>query len=99
MNDGIIGKAEYGRDQYLDSEVRERIELAYKEYEMSQFDNSPISFQQALTNAGLEGATVSEDGKTVTYKGKEYPVSETGDIITCAATTSFPPGACDKSRV
>ena len=80
MNDGIIGKAEYGRDQYSDSEVRERIALAYKEYEMSQFDNQPISFQQALTNAGLEGAIVSEDGKTVTYKGKEYPVSETGDI-------------------
>ena len=80
MNDGIIGKAEYGRGQYQDGEVRERIALAYKEYEMSQFDNQPISFQQALTNAGLEGATVSEDGKTVTYNGKEYPVSASGDI-------------------
>ena len=84
MNGGIIDRAERGTEAYSEAEIKEKIATAYSEYQMSKYQNG-ITFRQALVNSGInveESAIAGSDseGYTVTYNGKDYPVSATGSV-------------------
>ena len=84
MNGGIIGKSKNAVDKYSEEEVKEKIALAYQEYQMSQYTGTPLTLQQAMDNAfGAGVATVSGDatnGWTVIISGKAYPLSANGTV-------------------
>ena len=84
MNGGIIDRAERGTTAYTEAEIKEKIGTAYSEYQLAKYQ-SGITFSQALANSGInveESAVTGSDseGYIVTYKGKDYPVSETGTV-------------------
>ena len=82
MNGGIIDRAERGTAAYTEAEIEEKIATAYSEYNMSKYQNG-ISLAQACVNSGLTGATADgsdESGWTVSYNGKDYPISSTGSV-------------------
>lgn len=84
MNGGIIDRAERGTDAYSEAEIKEKIGTAYSEYQLAKYQNG-ITFRQALANSGInveESAIAGSDSDvyTVTYNGKDYPVSATGSV-------------------
>ena len=82
MNGGIIDRAEKGTKAYTEAEIKEKIATAYSEYNMSKYQNG-IFLAQACANSGLAGATADgsdESGWTVSYNGKDYPISTTGSV-------------------
>lgn len=90
MNGGIINKANHGVDSYADSEINEKINLAYKEYQMGKFSDNQYSFESALQKTGLNIKSVVENNNAytvtvVTRNGdKEFIV---GDVASNSANT------------
>lgn len=85
MNSGIITKAQKGVDVYSEEEIKEKIQLAYTDYKMAKAsDDVSYTMQEAINNAGLEGAKAeeTEEGWTITVPTKDgdkvYSVSDLG---------------------
>ena len=82
MNGGIIDRANRGVKIYKDSEIEEKIKLAYSEYQTAKYQ-TPITLETALEHSGLTGASVSGSDSTewkVTYNGKVYPIEANGSV-------------------
>lgn len=82
---GIITHAKTAVNLYTEAEIEEKIKLAYSDYQMGKFGNESYTFEQALTNAGIEYKSVTgndEEGYVVTVEtkdgDKQYKVSSSG---------------------
>ena len=86
MNSGIITKSEQAVKTYSEEETGEKIQLAYSDYQMGKLNNESDTFEQALTNAGVNYISVTgsdEEGYIVTAilsdgREKQYKVSANG---------------------
>ena len=81
INGGIIGKAESGTDAYLESEIKEKVNLAYHEWKMDMESGGSLDLKEVVENElnesyGAESVNVSKQGRgilvKVTKSGKEY---------------------------
>ena len=52
MNGGIIDKSKTAVDKYSQEEIQEQLKLAYSEYQMSQYTETPMTAQDIQTKLG-----------------------------------------------
>lgn len=82
---GIITHAKNAVNMYSEAETEEKIKLAYSDYKMVKLGNEIYTFEQALTNAGVNYKSVAgndEEGYVITVEtkdgDKQYSVSSSG---------------------
>ena len=87
VNNGILGKAESAVNKYSDSEINEKIQLAYSELRMEQVSNPNVDaeafLKTSLEKQGLTEVNVRESdgaGWKVTYDGKVYQIEANGTV-------------------
>ena len=85
MNSGIITRAEKGTEVYSEEEIKEKIKIAYGDYQASKIDDGNYTFEQALQDGGVNPKSVTgndEEGYVVTVETKDgetkYNVSANG---------------------
>lgn len=93
INQGILDKSKNATDSYSVSEMDEKVQLAYSEYNMTKINNPSYTFKDALTAAGI---TIDKDpegnddnGYTVTISGLEYKVKGLKDSTTTTTSTVY----------
>ena len=88
MNGGIIGKAEHGKNKYLEAEIREQVNLAYNEWKMDNESGGTSNSKDIVENRmkdiyGEDAVNVANQGKGVFIQiskfGKDYQYSLVND--------------------
>ena len=88
MNGGIIDRADRSVKKYSEEEIGEQLKLAYSEYQMSQFTETPIDIQAKLREIyGNDTTATLENGKiTATIGGQKYEYNATSGVSGCKFT-------------
>ena len=92
VNNGILGKAESAVNKYSDSEINEKIQLAYSELQMEQVSNPNVDavafLKTSLEKQGLTGVDVVPNGDRWDIKlgEKTYTLASTGSILDWSKT-------------
>ncbi len=64
INNGIVEKGQTAVNSYQYGEIKEKITLAFREYQMGKMENSNYSFEEALENAGVNAKSVTLENET-----------------------------------
>ena len=76
MNGGIIDKSKSAVDKYSGEEIQEQLKLAYSEYQMSQYTDTPLDIQAKLQeifgNDNVQDVSVSNGKISAKINGIAY---------------------------